>query len=181
LRSGFAAGVDACLAVLLVSSARRLKARARLSSGDKGATIAGVRLDRECLWRPVSLEVIIAKGREQMPTITCPGDAPISGAGKTVFSANNIPAVKAGALAQMPNDANRDAEAAEKQYTCIPTPECRNCKRGHDPAVAVANGPPKVTHWSLANVLSRIFGGNADYTATQDYTWTSKVRCWCND
>jgi hypothetical protein len=115
-----------------------------------------------------------------MPTLNCPGGrAPLSGAEKIRYSANTA-AATAGATAKVQTDADTFADLASRGYQCIPSGSCRECQRHVSLATAVA-GTPTVTHWSLINVISRIFGGSADYTATLDYTWTATVTCDCRD
>jgi hypothetical protein len=116
-----------------------------------------------------------------MPTLSCPGgSAPLSGADKTVYSASTAVSATAGAIAQMKTDADRDADSAANKYSCLPKAPCRECQKHVSPAVTVQIGI-KVSHWSLINVFSRLLDGDADYTATVEFTWTSVVSCDCRD
>jgi hypothetical protein len=117
----------------------------------------------------------------KMPTLDCPGgSAPLSGADRTIFAANTSNGALAGALAQIQSDADRDADFAATRFTCIPKKPCRACQR-HVKRPAVVVTAQDVTHWSLINIFSRILGGNADFTAKVDFTWTSQVDCDCSD
>lgn len=122
-------------------------------------------------------------GGDAMPSILCGGPGtPISGADKTIYSAGSAGAALAGANAQVQTDADRDANGAALLYTCQPPPppsDCRTCKRYVSQATTTPTGQPKVTHYSLINIFSQILGGNADYTATVDFTWTAVVTCSC--
>lgn len=117
-----------------------------------------------------------------MPSIVCGGPGyTISGADKTIYSAVSRQAATDGANAQIQTDADRDANGKALLYTCQyppPPTDCRTCERLVSTATTTPTGT-KVTHYSILNIFSQILGGDADYTATVDFTWSAVVTCSC--
>ena len=117
-----------------------------------------------------------------MPVLACPGgSAALSGNAEATCYANNLTVASALALAKVPFDADDEADAKAKTYSCGPaTPPCRECDR-HRGAVTWTQTGSKTSHWSFWNIMSRIFGAQADYTVTIYFSWSSVVTCDCRD